>query len=105
MGLSRSRSALALPHFILGPPLLTDDTPEALFDFPGADPVTGWQTSSDGVMGGVSEGQFKITDKKTLENHYGFAPVRSRAKKFGLQRGDPPVARVRGDGRGYSMNL
>ncbi len=64
-------------------------------------------------MGGVSEGKFKITDKKTLEfygtlsleNNGGFASVWSRARKLGLEKGDVLVARVRGDGREYSMNL
>ena len=64
-------------------------------------------------MGGVSESKVKITDKKTLEffgtlsleNNGGFASVRSKAKKLGLENGDTLIARVRGDGREYSMNL
>ncbi len=84
-----------------------------LFDFSGADAAKEWQNINDGVMGGVSEGKFQITDKKTLEfygtlsleNNGGFASVRSKAKKLGLQKGDILVARVRGDGREYSMNL
>ena len=41
----------------------------------------------------------------SLENNGGFASVRSRGNKLGLQRGDSIVARVRGDGREYSLNL
>ncbi len=92
---------------------MADDTPKVLFDFAGADAAKEWQTINDGVMGGVSEGKFKITDKKTLEfygrlsleNNGGFASVRTKAKKLGLKKGDALVARVRGDGREYSMNL
>jgi monofunctional biosynthetic peptidoglycan transglycosylase len=92
---------------------MADDTPKALFEFTGADAARAWQTINDGVMGGVSEGKVKITDKKTLEfvgklcleNDGGFASVRSKAKKLGLQQGDVLVARVRGDGREYSMKL
>mgnify|MGYP003347885367 CR=1 FL=1 len=94
-------------------PAMADDKPHVLFDFSGADAAKEWQTVNDGVMGGVSEGKFTITDKKTLEffgalsleNNGGFASVRSKAGKLSLEKGDMLVARVRGDGREYSMNL
>ena len=99
--------------FLLGSFDMADETANPLFDFSGADATKQWQTVNDGVMGGVSEGKFKITDKKTLEffgtlsleNNGGFASVRSKAKKLGLAKGDVLVARVRSDGREYSMNL
>ena len=92
---------------------MADDTPRVLFEFTGADAAKEWQTVNDGVMGGVSEGKFKITDAKTLEffgnlsleNNGGFASVRTKAKKLGLEKGDTLVAKVRGDGREYSLNL
>ena len=98
---------------ILGSSVMAEDTPKTVFDFSGADAAKEWQTVNDGVMGGVSDGKFKITGTKTLEfygtlsleNNGGFASVRSKAKKLGLEKGDVLVARVRGDGRDYSMNL
>ena len=96
---------------ILGSSLMADDTPITVFDFSGTDAAKEWQTINDGVMGGVSDGKFKITDKKTLEfygtlsleNNGGFASVRSKAKKLGLEKGDVLVT---GPGREeYSMNL
>jgi NADH dehydrogenase [ubiquinone] 1 alpha subcomplex assembly factor 1 len=105
---------LALPLLILmGPFVMAGDTPQPLFDFTGADAAKEWQNVNDGVMGGVSEGKFKITDKKTMEffgtlslaNNGGFASVRTKAKKLGLGKGDTLVAKVRGDGREYSLNL
>ncbi len=105
---------LALPLLILmGSFVMAEDTPQPLFDFTGADAAKEWQTVNDGVMGGVSEGKFKLTDKKTMEffgtlslaNNGGFASVRSKAKKLGLVKGDTLVARVKGDGREYSLNL
>ena len=98
---------------LVGSSVMADDTPQPLFDFAGADVGKEWQTINDGVMGGVSEGKFKITDKKTLEfygtlsleKNGGFASVRTKAKKLGLQKGDVLLVRVRGDGREYSMNL
>ena len=93
--------------------VMAEDKPQPLFSFTGPDSAKEWQSVNDGVMGGVSEGKAKITDKKTmeffgtlsLENNGGFASVRTRAKKLGLEKGDTIVARVRGDGREYSLNL
>lgn len=93
--------------------LMADDKPHVLFEFAGADAAKEWQAVNDGVMGGVSVGTFTITDQKTLEfsgtlsleNNGGFASVRTRARKLGLETGDTLVARVKGDGREYSMNL
>ena len=56
---------LALPLLILmGSFVMAEDKPEVLFDFTGADAAKEWQTVNDGVMGGVSEGKFKITDRE-----------------------------------------
>lgn len=112
----RGRNCFSLTSVTLllsGAFLMADDKPRVLFDFTGAGAAKEWQTVNDGVMGGVSEGTFKITDKKTLEfsgtlsleNNGGFASVRTKAKMLGLEKGDTLVARVRGDGREYSMNL
>ena len=98
---------------LMGSFVMADDTLNVLFDFAGTDAAKEWQTVNDGVMGGVSEGKFRITEKQTLEffgtlsleNNGGFASVRTKGKKLGLEKGDVLVARVRGDGREYSMNL
>jgi NADH dehydrogenase [ubiquinone] 1 alpha subcomplex assembly factor 1 len=92
---------------------MPEDTRIVLRDFalPGA--ASEWQAVNDGVMGGVSEGTFQITDRKTLEffgtlsleNNGVFASVRTRPKNLGLRPGDALRVRVRGDGRQYSLNL
>ena len=84
-----------------------------LFAFASPDTASAWQAVNDGVMGGVSDGRFRITERQTmefygtlsLENNGGFASVRSRPRALGLQTGDTIVARVRGDGREYQLNL
>ena len=84
-----------------------------LFAFVSPDAAAVWQAVNDGVMGGVSDGRFRITERQTLEfygtlsleNNGGFASVRSRPRTLGLQTGDTLVARVRGDGREYQLNL
>lgn len=102
-----------LPLLLLGSFVMAEETPKTLIDFAGSDAVKEWQAVNDGVMGGVSEGTFQITDRKTLaffgtlspENNGGFASVRTKAKKLGLEKGDTLVVKVRGDGREYSLNL
>jgi monofunctional biosynthetic peptidoglycan transglycosylase len=109
----RLASLLGCLALLLVTPVMAEETIQTLFDFTGAEAAKEWQSANDGVMGGVSEGKFRITDKKTmeffgtlsLENNGGFASVRSRAKKLGLEKDDTLVAKVKGDGREYSLNL
>ena len=105
---------LALPLlFLFGALVMAEDSTLPLFDFAEATAAKEWQTVNDGVMGGVSEGKFRITEAKTLEftgtlsleNNGGFASVRSKSKKLSLEKGDTVVAKVRGDGREYTLNL
>ena len=85
---------------------------EILFGFkPKADGQ--WRSINDGVMGGLSEGTFRITDKGilefsgnlSLENRGGFASIRSKPTNLGLSDDEAVVLRVRGDGRQYFCNL
>jgi NADH dehydrogenase [ubiquinone] 1 alpha subcomplex assembly factor 1 len=83
-----------------------------LFDFSTPDAAKAWQTVNDGVMGGVSDGKVRITEKNlefygalSLENNGGFASVRSKAAKMDLSKYDGLVFKVRGDGREYYLNV
>ena len=86
---------------------------QPLLDFAGPDASQKWQAVNDGVMGGVSDGRFKITADKTmefsgrlsLENNGGFASVRTKPADFDIQSGDTLVVRVKGDGREYVLNI
>lgn len=90
-----------------------DDRGRLLFRFADAAANQQWQTVNDGVMGGRSQGRFRVTDARTLEfsgtisleNNGGFASVRSVPRTLGLAANDTIVLRVRGDGREYSLNL
>ena len=84
-----------------------------LLDFTGSEAAEKWQAVNDGVMGGVSDGRFKVTPEKTLEffgnlsleNNGGFASVRTKPADFDIKAGDTLVIRVKGDGRDYVLNI
>jgi len=84
-----------------------------LFSFDKPDSAQPWQTVNDGVMGGRSDGRFKINDDKnmeffgtlSLENNGGFASVRARGGNLTFQKDDVIVVRVKGDGREYKFNV
>lgn len=105
---------LTLPLLILmGSFAMAEDKQKPLFDFSKPDAIEAWQTVNDGVMGGVSEGNVRMTKDKTLEffgslsleNNGGFASTRTRAGKLDLSQYEALVFKVRGDGRTYYFNI
>lgn len=92
---------------------VAEEALEPLLDFTRPDAAQQWQAVNDGVMGGVSEGRFRVTPDKTmeffgrlsLENNGGFASVRTKPAALGIEAGDALVVRVRGDGREYVLNI
>jgi len=113
MTIRYSYFAVALWYCLLGNILEAAEPVRYLYQFDRPDVAAGWKTVNDGVMGGVSVGQFKVTKdglldfygKLSLENNGGFASVRTGKTKLYLQPDDILVARVRGDGRQYAWNL
>jgi NADH dehydrogenase [ubiquinone] 1 alpha subcomplex assembly factor 1 len=106
-----TRLPLLLTVFLMQ--ALAEKSLQPLLDFVGPDAAQKWQAVNDGVMGGVSEGRFKITADKTmefsgrlsLENNGGFASVRTKLTNFDIHGGDTLVVRVKGDGREYVLNI
>lgn len=88
-------------------------TMRTLFSFNDLTSTRNWQAVNDGVMGGRSDGRFRVNQFKNLEffgnlslaNNGGFASVRSRGVPLSLRAGDSIVLKVRGDGREYTFNL
>jgi len=89
------------------------ETDRLLFSFRDAANLKHWQTVNDSVMGGRSVGRMRHGSDGTLDfngtlslgNNGGFALVRSRGSTLKPDADDVLVARVRGDGREYSLNL
>ena len=91
----------------------TQEALQPVLDFAGPDSAQKWQAVNDGVMGGVSDGRFRITGEKTLEffgtlsleNNGGFASVRTKPADLNIKANDTIIVRVKGDGREYVLNL
>lgn len=89
------------------------ETPLPLFDFDTGGHVQEWVSVNDNVMGGRSEGAFRVQKDGILEfygnlslkNRGGFASIRSRKSNLDLQNVGALVIRVRGDGRTYYCSL
>ena len=94
-------------------PLAACGEERVLFGFDGPEAGRGWQAVNDGVMGGRSDGRFRLDDAGqmeffgtlSLENNGGFASVRTMGRNLGLKPDDVIVARVKGDGRTYTFNV
>lgn len=77
------------------------------------DSITDWQIVDDGVMGGLSKGEFDISGKQTLKfsgnlslkNNGGFSSIRSKRTTMDLSEFKGIKMRVKGDGRTYKLRM
>ena len=84
-----------------------------LASFEKPDSAQNWISVNDGVMGGVSEGRFERTERKTLlftgnlslENNGGFASIRTKPSVMNLAGASGIIVKARGDGRTYWVDL
>jgi NADH dehydrogenase [ubiquinone] 1 alpha subcomplex assembly factor 1 len=86
---------------------------KVLYKFDSVDNNGEWRIINDGVMGGVSQSSFKLTDNNTAvfsgrvlpDNNGGFASVRSIMKNNDLKDFEGAVIRVKGDGKFYNFRF
>jgi len=84
-----------------------------LIDFNDVDESGTWWIVNDGVMGGLSRSEFKLTDRGTaifqgnvsLENFGGFSSIRTNPRSFKLENYQGLLVRVKGDGKKYQLRL
>lgn len=82
-----------------------------LFDFTKESSLRSWNIVDDGVMGGLSQGQFKISEdghgvfygKVSLENNGGFSSVQHYFKTMEPGSYTKFVLYVKGDGKAYQF--
>ena len=86
---------------------------QVLFDFNTAETSGKWYTVNDGVMGGVSQSTFELTEEGyanfsgTLsgDNNGGFASVRAMVDMGSEEKYKGVIVRVKGDGNKYSLRF
>ncbi len=84
-----------------------------LFDFTGSDKGGDWLIINDGVMGGLSRGEFFYTDRSTavfqgtvsLENNGGFSSARTMINAGDLAGYSGISLRIKGDGKKYQLRI
>ncbi|MDG1072109.1 MAG: CIA30 family protein [Akkermansiaceae bacterium] len=84
----------------------------AEFDKAESDSLS-WRVVDDGVMGGLSKGNFGVNGggiltfrgTLSLENNGGFSSIRTEKVKMDLSGADGLLVRVKGDGRTYQMRF
>ncbi len=82
-----------------------------LFDF-SKDDDKGWWIVNDGVMGGLSEGNFQVTDMKAIfsgrvstDNNGGFTMIRKQFNAESMSAYTSFVLALKGDGRTYQFRV
>ncbi len=99
-------TALLLPAAVASPPSLAEFTPAEV-------ETLGWKVVDDGVMGGLSKGNFVVSPegiatfsgRLSLENNGGFSSVRTGDLGRDLGAFQGLRLRVKGDGRTYQLRL
>lgn len=82
-----------------------------LYDFQKGADTAGWKVENDGVMGGLSQGTFRLnseghgefTGDVSLDNDGGFASVQWNFDPIDVSRYTHFVLRLRGDGKRYLL--
>lgn len=88
-------------------------TPQVICDFDALSDARNWTSVNDDVMGGRSDGTFKVTPQGvlefygnlSLENRGGFASVRSKPAEINASNFNALDIRLRGDGRPHYCYL
>lgn len=82
-----------------------------LFDFTSESDISNWRTVDDTVMGGVSDGNFRINEDGhgeyaghvSTKNNGGFSSLRYRMPTIRIEGNTRAVLRIKGDGKKYQF--
>jgi NADH dehydrogenase [ubiquinone] 1 alpha subcomplex assembly factor 1 len=112
-GFLSSQVLLACCLVVMTGSVRADATSSLLFGFDTERDTQHWISVNDSVMGGRSDGAFRIQEagvlefygNLSLENRGGFASIRSRKANLDVADVDSLTLRVRGDGRTYYLSV
>mgnify|MGYP003683025805 CR=1 FL=1 len=84
-----------------------------LFDFTKTKDISNWHVVNDGVMGGISEGNFSLNEAGNgifegtvkLENNGGFSSIRYGIGNTAISGKETVCIRLKGDGKTYQFRL
>ncbi len=83
-----------------------------IFDFTQESSAKGWYIVNDGVMGGLSEGQFATNKglavfkgKVSTDNNGGFTMIQNRFKTLATKNHNAFVIKLKGDGKAYQFRV
>jgi len=87
--------------------------PQMLFDFTKDVDLSQWYILDDGVMGGLSQGNFTINDEGhgvyygeiSLDNYGGFSSLRYQCDKTQINNNTHIQLKVKGDGKKYQIRI
>ena len=89
------------------------DSKELIFDFNSNSDISAWRVVDDVVMGGESEGNFKLNEngngvyfgEVSLENNGGFSSLRFRFNKKEISNYSKIILKIKGDGKDYQFRV
>lgn len=93
--------------------LLATMNTTVIFDFSKKSLKNDWRIIDDGVMGGISQGEFLIDSDGngvfqgtiSLENNGGFSSVRYQFDKINTNKESKILIRLKGDGKQYQFRI
>lgn len=92
--------------------IMQNPTP-IIFDFNKEKSTTSWFVVNDGVMGGLSQGKFTVTEEGnviftgfvTTENNGGFSSIRYEFNEKEISTYSHIVLKIKGDGKKYQFRI
>ncbi len=86
---------------------------QTIFDFSKDSDISSWRVVDDVVMGGRSQGSFKLNEngnglfsgEVSLENNGGFSSLRYRFKEMEVSSFTKVVLKIKGDGNDYQFRI
>lgn len=101
----------AVMHLMLSLILLLQISPMTIFDFTSDSDISDWRTVDDTVMGGVSDGGFRISEEGhglysghvSTDNNGGFSSLRYRMPSIRIEGNSKAIIRLKGDGKTYQF--